>query len=665
LDLVGNSYSIPMNSLFKTLTLISIVLVGSFSHTAFAQTDFSVLYFRTNLKDVQSYDIYIGDKKEFTAERNGHIKFVVYGDAYLDIKVVETLPNGDQRTLTERIRLKRYYQTDVNGKQVLYKNVYYWRTKKGKRLNKWSFGNYAKIGSKYLTRINVYNENGRIFTDRFDQESIPDNDSDFNEYDFTIKPDNYNLIKSINSTSDEYFPMVNPSATMLYFTSKRKSQFGGEGNENLYTVPIYESGFGKVTLLPEPLNSTKNEGSSSFTGDGQTIVFSRCGDTDGIGNCDIYMARFNGTNWEEPHNMGQVINSSKWDAQPSISADGTKLVFASNRSGGIGKEDIYISYKDTSGNWGIPQNLGNVINTSDYEKSPFLAADGRTLYFSSSGHGGAGKADMFKSVLINGVWSQPVNMGSKINTPYDDLFFTTSASGEYAFFASKRPEGQGGFDIYQFGLPEHLKPTATTIVRGTVWDAEQNPIPANIIVQDLTTGDVLTTTTSHPQTGKYTVTLPSGRNYSMIVNSERRFFNSQNFRLESQIAYEEINRNITLEEIKKGAKARLNNIFFDTGKSNLTLDSRIDLNRIVKLMQENPTMIIQIGGHTDNTGNDATNLSLSLKRAKAVKRYLTDASIASERIDTKGYGASEPFTTNLTEEGRALNRRTEFLILDN
>lgn len=641
-----------------------IVLVSAFSHSLFAQTDFSVLYFRTNLKDVQSYDIYIGDKKEFTAERNGHIKFVVYGDAYLDIKVVETLPNGDQRTLTERIRLKRYYQTDVNGKQVLYKNVYYWRTKKGKRLNKWSFGNYAKIGSKYLTRINVYNENGKIFTDRFDQESIPDNDSDFDEYDFTINPDNYTLIKSINSTSDDYFPMVNPSASMLYFTSKRKSQFGGEGNENLYTVPIYESGFGKATLLPVPLNSTKNEGSSSFTGDGQTMVFSRCGDVDGIGNCDIYMASFNGTVWEEPHNMGQIINSPKWDAQPSISADGTKLVFASNRIGGIGKEDIYISYKNASGNWGTPQNLGAIINTSDYEKSPFLAADGRTLYFSSSGHGGAGKADMFKSVLINGVWSTPVNMGSKINTPYDDLFFTTSASGEYAFFSSKRPGGQGGFDIYQFGLPDHLKPTATTIVRGTVWDANQNPIAANIIVQDLTTGDVITTTISNPQTGKYTVTLPSGRNYSMIANSEGRFFNSQNFRLESQSTHEEINRNITLEEIKKGAKARLNNIFFDTGKSNLTLESRIDLNRIVKLMQDNPTMIIQIGGHTDNTGNDATNLSLSLKRAKAVKQYLTDASIASERIDTKGYGASEPFTTNLTEEGRALNRRTEFLILD-
>ena len=519
------------------------------------------------------------------------------------------------------------------------------------------------MASKQLTRIKVYNENGRTFFDRYDLEYNNDDDN-ITKYDFKIGTDKYVLIKSLNSRSHDYFPMVNPSGTKLYFTSKRGSRFGQPGKEDLYAVNLYEGGVGQARLLPEPLNSTNNEGSSSFTGDGQKLVFTRCDSYNGYGNCDLYTSSLNGEKWEEPINMGSTINSKYWDSQPSISADGSKLVFASLRKGGYGNSDLYISHKNEKGEWSMPENLGSVINTSGIEKSPFLAADGHTLYFSSSGHGGFGQSDMFKTVLIDGIWSKPENMGSIINTPYEDLYFTTSASGDHAFFASEKPGGVGGLDIYQVGLPLEMRPIPTTIVKGSVWDELQNPIGANIIIQDLYTGEYIASTRSNSKTGLYSITLVTGRSYSMTVSAQGRFFNSQNFKLEDQSAHKEINRNVTLEEMKKGAKARLNNIFFDSGKSNLSVESRLDLNRIVKMMKDSPTMIIEVGGHTDSDGSEDLNMSLSLKRAQAVKAYLIEAGIASDRLKAKGYGENEPFTTNLTNEGKALNRRTEFLIID-
>ncbi|WP_299218685.1 OmpA family protein [uncultured Aquimarina sp.] len=642
----------------KALNYYSILIVICITQLAHSQYNASGLCFRANLKDVESYEFFVANKSVYKATRSGYIIFWVYGEPIIDLKIIETLPNGNQRTSERKISVKQYRYG--NGP---WNNIFYRRIKKGKDIGKWQFGVYARLGSKKLTQIKVYNENGRTFFDRYDREDVNVEDK-ITKYDYKIGADKYVLMKSLNSSNDDYFPMVNPSATKLYFTSKRGSRFGNPGKEDLYTVNLYEGGIGEAQLLPDPLNSINNEGSSTFTGDGQMLVFTRCDSPDGIGGCDLYTSSLYGETWETPRNMGVTINSLKWDSQPSVSADGSKLIFSSQRKGGYGGADLYISFKNESGEWSVPENLGDRINTSSEDKSPFLAPDGRTLYFSSSGHGGYGKTDMFKTVYIDGQWSQPINMGNVINTLYDDLYFTTSASGDYAFFASEKPGGVGGLDIYQIGLPPDMKPTATTIVTGTVWDQFQKPITANIIIQDLSTGDYIANTLSNSKTGQYMVILPAGRSYSMTASAEGRFFNSQNFRLDDQLKYKEVNRNITLEEIKVGAKARLNNIFFDTGKSNLTIESRLDLNRIVKMMKDSPTMIVEIGGHTDNVGEESLNMSLSFKRAQSVKHYLVQAGISADRLNAKGYGENEPFTTNLTEEGKALNRRTEFLIKD-
>jgi|GEM_PF-2549280 len=600
----------------KTKHYLRIIIIILFSQLINAQYKYSKLHFRANLKNVESYEFFVADKSVYKAIRNGHITFYVHGDPHIDLKIIETLLDGTQRTLKRRILLERYQYE--NGS---WQNEYYWRIKKGKNIDEWKYGILTiTIGSKYLTRIDVYNENGRTFFDRYDRDNQNEDDN-ITKYDFKIGVDKYVLIKSLNSKNGDYFPMVNPSGTKLYFTSKRGSRFGNPGKEDLYMANLYEAGVGEAQLLPEPLNSINNEGSSSFTGDGQKLVFTRCSSSDGFGNCDLYTSTLNGDKWEEPRNMGRIINSKKWDSQPSISADGSKLVFASLRQGGYGDSDLYISYKNELGEWSIPENLGNTINTRSEDKSPFLAPDGHTLYFSSSGHGGMGQADMFKTILINGQWSQPINMGNLINTPYDDFYFTTSASGNHAFFASEKPGGLGGLDIYQVGLPADMKPTATTIVRGTVWDEFQKPIGANIIVQDLYTGEFIASTRSNSKTGKYNITLAAGKSYSMTVSAEGRFFSSQNFKLDNQSGYKEIDRNITLEEIKVGAKARLNNIFFDTGKSNLTIESRLDLNRLATMMKNSLTMVIEIGGHTDNVGDESLNMSLSLRSKRGKKVF--------------------------------------------
>lgn len=638
----------------KNKSFFFVLFLFVFCQLSQAQYKASALNFRVNLKNVKSYEFFVAGKSVYKATSNGHIIFWVYGTPQIDLKIVETLLDGTQRNSEQIIPLKQYVNS--NG----WVNQFYQRIKREKEIGKWTLGHLAIIGSKYLTRINVYNEDGRTFFDRYDLEN---NEGDeITKYDFKIGDNKYVLIKSLNSRSDDYCPMVNPSGTKLYFTSKRGSRFGNSGKDDLYTVNLYDGGIGKAQLLPEPVNSNDNDGASTFTGDGQTLVFTRCSLSNGFGSCDLYTSSLNGETWGIPKNMGANINSKSWDSQPSISADGSKLVFASLRKGGYGGSDLYISHKNKDGVWSMPQNLGGIINTSSEDKSPFLAPDGQTLYYSSSGYGGFGKADMFKSVLINNEWSKPINMGNIINTPYDDLYFSTSASGEYAFFASKKPGGVGALDIYRVGLPPDMKPTATAIVKGSVWDLDQNPIEANIIIQDLYSGEYIASTKSNAKTGKYTVVLAAGKSYSMTVSADGRFFSSQNFKLDNQSVYKEINRNITLEEIKVGAKARLNNIFFDSGKSNLTLESRLDLNRLVKMMKDSPTMVIEIGGHTDSDGSDNLNLTLSLKRAQSVKKYLVEAGVLSDRLEAKGYGENEPFTTNLTNEGKALNRRTEFTI---
>ncbi len=477
-------------------------------------------------------------------------------------------------------------------------------------------------------------------------------------------------VAELNSISGDYMPQVNPTGTRLYFTSVRKGGFDfqnanskpNDWGEDIYFSDLTNNVWTTPELLPAPLNSTGNDFGSSFTGDGQIMVYVKCSETKGVGSCDLYITELNGTEWSEPVNMGNVVNSAEWESQPTISSDGNRIIFSSTRKGGYGGSDLYMSEKNHLGDWGIPQNLGSTINTPLSDGSPYLAPDGKTLYYSTAGHPGFGGTDVFYSVFENDKWSKPENLGAPINSGGDDTNFSISASG-FGYMASSRLD-ENNFDLYRVELPEHLKPKPTAVVQGVVSDGESaEPLQALVLVEDIDTGELLAVNKSNSESGEYLVVLPAGRNYSVSASSEGYFFYSQSFELPKDTTYQEIVKDIALEPIKKGVKVVLNNIFFETGRSELKPISYVELNKAVKLLEENPTMIIEIGGHTDSQGSDAANLALSSKRAQAVVDYMILAGLDQSRLQAKGYGESQPIEDNSTKEGRAANRRTEFQII--
>ncbi len=478
-------------------------------------------------------------------------------------------------------------------------------------------------------------------------------------------------IAQVNSEFGDYTPQVNPTGTRLYFTSVRKGGFdnqkdtvnGMNWGEDIYFSTLIDSSWSAPQLLPEPLNSMGDDFGSSFTGDGQLMVYVKCDDDEGIGNCDLYITQLNGTKWTVPQNMGNVVNSNMWDSQPTISSDGTRIIFASTRQGGYGGMDLYMTQKNHLGDWGVPQNLGSTVNTPFNENGPYLAPDGKTLYYASTGHPGYGGTDIFSSTFEDNRWSRPLNLGAPLNSEGDDTQFTISAAGK-AYFASSRLDPTN-YDLFEVELPDYLKPKPTIIIQGVVTNAKTtNPVGAVVLIEDINSGELLAVNKSNSVSGEYLVVLPAGRNYSVSTTSEGFFFYSENFEIPKDTSYAEITMNIALEPIEKGTKVVLNNIFFESGRAELKPISYVELNKAVDLLQKNPTMVIEIGGHTDNLGSDELNLKLSQSRADAVRDYMILAGIEEARIQSKGYGESTPIEDNTTEEGRAANRRTEFEIVE-
>ncbi len=474
---------------------------------------------------------------------------------------------------------------------------------------------------------------------------------------------------TVSSAYDDYMPNSDPTGKTLYFTSKRVGGITMEapdaksGDEDIYQTELVNGAWSTPKLLPAPINSPNHEGASAFSADGQTVVYTGCDRDGGVGGCDLYIMHLEGSQWSQPENLGNVVNSKVWDSQPTISADGNRIIFASERPGGYGSEDLYMIERNVFGEWGPPQNLGGVVNTPFMDISPYLSPDGKTLYFSSTGHPGFGGSDLFKTVYENGKWSNPVNMGKPLNTSGNDRYFTIGGSGEVGYLASDR--GGQGLKLYSVEIPADMRPTPTVIVSGTVTNAKTSEkVGAYLIVEDLNSGELIAVSKSNSVTGKYLVVLPSGRNYSVSANKEAFFFFSSSFNVPENARYQEITKDIALKPIEKGAKVVLNNIFFETGKATLSPESRLELEKAIELMKKNPSMIIEVGGHTDNVGEDAANMKLSTERAKSVRDYLVKGGIVGTRIQAKGYGESNPVATNDTDDGRRTNRRTEFIILE-
>lgn len=513
-----------------------------------------------------------------------------------------------------------------------------------------------------------------------------------------------NMGASINSKYVDYTPVISADEDMIMFTSRRKTTTGGtydEDNEE-YREDIYRSikendAWQSATNIGPPINTTENDATNNLSPDGQKLLIFI--DSKGEGN--IWESKLNGEEWSKPEKLPAPINTKYHETSAAYSYDGNTLYFVSYRDGGMGGSDIYYVTKDKNGAWGKEaKNIGAPINTAFDEESIYMMPDGRTMYFSSKGHKTMGGFDIFKSVMDStGKWSEPENIGYPINTSDDDETFVMAASGKHAYYTSVKKDGLGTRDIYVINFVDAIKNSVTstqadkntvaelmkiakdsslviaktvdantsnlTIIKGVIADAITNkPIGATITLTDNSKGgEEIANFQSNSKTGKYLVALPSGKNYGIDVKADGYLFHSENFEIPSAGGYVEMSKAIPMKDYSVGNIIIMKNVFYDSDKSTLRKESQTELNLLVKLLNDMPTMTIEISSHTDNKGGEKYNLELSEKRSESVVAYLISKGIEGKRLSSKGYGFSKPIGSNESELGRQLNRRTEFKIL--
>ena len=507
---------------------------------------------------------------------------------------------------------------------------------------------------KYLTYSDISNQN-----QFWAKKLIADCEFSINAIAHPVPFKPVNMGPEINTADDEYLPTATADESTLIFTRKINS------NEDFYKSVKADGKWKTAVSLSDKINTPNyNEGAQSISQDGKFLFFTGCNRPDGLGHCDIYISQKKGDDWSKPFDLSPPVNTSGWEAQPSISADGRTLYFVSNRKGGYGGYDIWKSELTDKG-WGEPENLGANINTSFNEQSPFIHPDDSTLYFCSDGWPGLGGKDLFVSRLgKDGKWQKPENLGYPINSNGDENGLTTTANGNYAFFASNNLNGYGGYDIYTFELPQSDRAKRVTYVKGTVKDAiTKEPLESAVEIIELQKNATVYQDYSSADQGDFLATLVTGKNYGLNISKAGYLFYSANFSL---IGHEDKNPfeiEVLLQPIEIGNKVILNNIFFDTNKFDLKPESQGELQKLIDFLTVNPTIHIEVSGHTDNVGNDQSNQTLSENRAKAVYDFLIANGIKTDRLVYKGYGETQPVAGNDTDEGRSKNRRTEFKII--
>jgi outer membrane protein OmpA-like peptidoglycan-associated protein len=467
-----------------------------------------------------------------------------------------------------------------------------------------------------------------------------------------------NLGNMINSPDNEYFPGIPADDQTLIFTRLINGR-----NEDFYISKKQGDKYSFAANMGFPINTDGNEGTISLSADGQYIFYTACNREGAYGSCDIYLSRLDGNTWAEPINLGPPINTIAWESQPSLSYDGKTLYFSSNRPGGYGKSDIwYTTYKE--GRWTPPINMGPEVNTSGDEQSPHIAKDDQTLYFNSNGHPGMGGVDLYISRKVSGRWIKPENLGYPINSMKDETCLVIASNGIDAYIARDGIDSKGGLDIYKFELYEKARPQKTAYVKGIVYDATtRKKITAKIELIDLATGKVVVEAFSNKTSGEFLVCLQANKNYALNVDQKGYLFYSENFEIKTESALKPLQLDVPLQPLTNGAKIVLKNIFFDVDKFELKEESKVELKKLIQFLTINPTVKIEIGGHTDNSGDASKNTTLSTNRAKAVLSYLVANGIKAERLTSKGYAATQPLADNQTAEGKAQNRRTEIKLI--
>jgi len=468
-----------------------------------------------------------------------------------------------------------------------------------------------------------------------------------------------NLGDSINTSSSEYYPSITINDSLFVFT--RRGAGIREDFVQSTILPNHE--YSKSKLISGSINEEPSKGAINISQDGDWLIFAGNFPSAGYGNFDLYISYQTPQGWSEPINLGPQINTEFWESSPSLSSDKSTLYFSSDRPGGYGGKDLYVSHRLPNGKWSEALNMGASVNTAGDELAPFIHADNNTLYFTSDGLPGYGGSDLFVMRRKNAnEWDAPENLGYPINTIESDGSLFIASNGVDAFYSSDRADSRGGLDLYRFELRPDIRPARTLYVRGTVFNKKNNKgIPATVELIDNSTG-ALSSKVQTDEQGNYLITLPIGKDYVFNVNRKGYLFYSDNFLLSQRAPDSTYEKNIPLQPIEVNASIILKNIFFETNKFQLDPKSQAELDKIVQLLNDNPTLKIEISGYTDNVGKPADNLSLSNNRAKSVVSYLISKNIATQRLVAKGYGEAKPVAENTTEEGRAKNRRTELKV---
>jgi len=487
------------------------------------------------------------------------------------------------------------------------------------------------------------------------------------ELEFTDEAEN--LGPNVNTKYSEVGPIISPDGKTLYLCRKDHPQNKGGGEDDIWFSTLNTDGTWSVAVnMGSPLNNERNNFIESISPDGNTIllgnIYNYFDGSMGPG-CSMSHRSRGGWAFPKPQKIEKYENRNDYVSY-YLSSDGKVLLMSIEIKKGFGDRDIYVSFRTGNNAWSRPINLGPSINTKESDGTMFLAADGVTLYFSTSGHGGLGSSDIWMTKRLDDTWtnwSKLVNMGPKINSSGWDSYFTIPASGEYAYFVSSR-SGEGEEDVFRIKLPTAAKPDPVVLISGRVLNAKTNePVKADIFYETLPNGTEAGLARSEPDKGEYKIVLPYGKKYGFRAKAKGFYAVNEFIDASDLKEYKEISRNLYLAPIEKDQVIRLNNIFFEFGKSVLKSESFPELDRVVKLLNDNPTIEIELSGHTDNVGSDDANLTLSQNRAEAVVDYLTGKGIKKGRIIAKGYGESASVSTNDTEEGRQLNRRVEFKIL--
>ena len=465
------------------------------------------------------------------------------------------------------------------------------------------------------------------------------------------------LSDTVNAFPMQYFPVVTADQSQLIFTAR----FGGRGNDNEDIVVSKKNvnGFWSAPVsISENINTIRREGACTISADGRHLIFTVCGER----GCDLYESRKTGNLWSVPHSLGAAINSPSWDAQPSLSADGRELYFVSDRKGGQGGYDIWYSQLEEEG-WTKAVNMGTPINTPFDEISPYIHVNNRTLYIISNGFLGFGGYDIYMSDKKENSWATPFNLGKPLNDYQDQYSFIVANEGAVAYYSKE--ESKNRSRLYKIELPKSMVTAFKgNVLKGNVVDARNgNPLKARVELFDIQQNKKMSEIDSDSVSGDYLMVLAGGAEYALYVSRPSYLFQSLHFNYLHSTESKAVIKNIALLPVEKNASVVLNNLFFDVDKYELKKESLTELNEISKFLALSPSVKIEISGHTDNTGTESHNQQLSLKRANSVAEYLRKQGIDPVRILQKGAGAQKPIKPNDSEENRQLNRRIEFRIL--